>query len=109
MSDYIYDGPLNGGYAIQDEEITRELHDFCENTYEWKEFFAADGVTDHRERFLTTFNRWVRKTKLNVVKGLDAFPHATQTNGTSEAFSMFMQRHSNKNFKFLTNIIALYD
>lgn len=73
MNDYKYDGPLNGGYAIQDPQITWELRDFCESTYEWKEFFAADGITDHSEKFLTTFNRWIRKTRLNVIKGLDAF------------------------------------
>tara|TARA_Y100001972_G_C7609091_1_gene305286 strand:- start:61 stop:975 length:915 start_codon:yes stop_codon:yes gene_type:complete len=100
MSKYIYDGPLNGGYAIQDKEVTAELEDFCMSTYEWHEFFAANGVTDHREKFLETFNRWIRKSKLNVLKGLEAFPYVSQTNGTSEAFSMFMQRHSNKTFKF---------
>ena len=100
MNDYKYDGPLNGGYAIQDTQITWELRDFCESTYEWREFFTADGITDHSEKFLTTFNRWIRKTRLNVIKGLDAFPYATQTNGTSEAFQMFLQRHSDKNFKF---------
>lgn len=97
---YTYTGPLNGGYAIQDKEVTAELKDFCMSTYEWHEFFAANGVTDHREKFIEMFGRWIRSSELNVLKGLDAFPHVTQTNGTSEAFSMFMQRHNNKNFKF---------
>ena len=97
---YSYTGPLNGGYAIQDKEVTAELKDFCMSTYEWHEFFAANGVTDHREKFIEMFGRWIRSSELNVLKGLDAFPHVTQTNGTSEAFSMFMQRHNNKHFKF---------
>ena len=100
MSNYNYDGPLNGGYAIQDKDITWELRDFCESTYEWRDFFAADGVTDHREKFIEMFGRWIRSSQLNTIDGLDAFPHVTQTNGTSEAFSMFMQRHSKRNFKF---------
>jgi len=97
---YTYTGPLNGGYAIQDKAITWELRDFCMSTYEWQEFFAADGVTDHREKFIERFGRWIRSSELNTIDGLDAFSHVTQTNGTSEAFSMFMQRHSNRNFKF---------
>ena len=98
---YTYQGPLNGGYAIQDQGITWELRDFCESTYEWREFFAADGVTDHSEKFIERFSRWIRKSKLNNIKGMDAFPHVTQTNGTSEAFQMFIQRHSNtRTFKF---------
>ena len=97
---YSFTGPLNGGYAIQDKEVTAELKDFCMSTYEWHEFFAANGVTDHREKFIEMFSRWIRSSELNVLKGLDAFPHVTQTNGTSEAFSMFMQRHNNKHFKF---------
>ena len=100
MTNYNYQGPLNGGYAIQDKDITWELKDFCESTYEWNEFFAADGVTDHREKFIERFSRWIRSSELNTINGLDAFPHVTQTNGTSEAFSMFMQRHHNRNFKF---------
>lgn len=98
---YTYQGPLNGGYAIQDQGITWELRDFCESTYEWRDFFAADGVTDHSEKFIERFGRWIRKSKLNNIKGMDAFPHVTQTNGTSEAFQMFIQRHSNtRTFKF---------
>ena len=100
MTNYNYQGPLNGGYAIQDKNITAELRDFCMSTYEWDEFFAADGVTDHREKFIEIFGRWIRSSELNTIDGLDAFSHVTQTNGTSEAFSMFMQRHRDKNFKF---------
>ena len=77
MSDYKYKGPLNGGYAVQDKEITKELEDFCMSTSEWHDFFVADGITDHRERFLTTFGRWIRRSKLNSIKGLDAFTHVT--------------------------------
>lgn len=100
MSNYTYTGPLNGGYAIQDAHITNELEDFCRSTYEWLGFFAADGVTEHSKLFIAEFNKWIRSSKLNNIQGLDAFPHVTQTNGTSEAFSMFMQRHSDRRFKF---------
>ena len=99
-NNFTYQGPLNGGYAIQDKGITWELRDFCESTYEWREFFSANGVTDHREKFIERFGRWIRSSELNTIDGLDAFSHVTQTNGTSEAFSMFMQRHSDRNFKF---------
>ena len=70
------------------------------STSEWHDFFVADGITDHRERFLTTFGRWIRRSKLNSIQGLDAFTHVTQTNGTSEAFQMFIQRHCNKRLRF---------
>ena len=88
MSDYNYSGPLNGGYAIQDKFITNELKEFCISTYEWETFFKADGVTEHSNLFIEQFNAWIRSSKLNNIQGLDAFPHVTQTNGTSEAFSM---------------------
>ena len=67
---YTYTGPLNGGYAIQDKAITWELRDFCMSTYEWQEFFAADGVTDHREKFIERFGRWIRSSELNTIDGL---------------------------------------
>lgn len=97
---YSYSGPLNGGYAIQDKDITFELRDFCESTYEWREFFSANGVTEHREKFLEVFPRWIKQSKLNSISGLNNFPFISQTNGTSEAFQMFMMRHHNRNFKF---------
>ena len=100
MSNYKYTGPLNGGYALQDKFITNELTEFAMSTYEWRDFFVADGVTEHSNLFIAEFNRWIRSSKLNNIQGLDAFPHVTQTNGTSEAFSMFMQRHSDRRFKF---------
>ena len=99
-SNYEYTGPLNGGYAIQDKFITNELKEFCISTHEWETFFEADGVTEHSNLFIAEFNRWIRSSKLNNIQGLDAFPHVTQTNGTSEAFSMFMQRHRDRRFKF---------
>ena len=99
-SNYEYAGPLNGGYAIQDKFITNELKEFCISTYEWETFFAADGVTEHSNLFIEQFNAWIRSSQLNNIRGLDAFPHVTQTNGTSEAFSMFMQRHNDRRFKF---------
>lgn len=99
-NEYNYQGPLNGAYAIQDKFITNELKEFATSTYEWRDFFVADGKTDHSKRFLTSFKYWVRKSNNNNIIGIDQFPYATQTNGTSEAFTMFMMRHNKRKFKF---------
>jgi hypothetical protein len=97
---YKYSGPLNGGYAIQDKSITNDIANFCKSTNEWNTIFAANGVTAHKDIFIKRFRHWISKTRLNSIQGLDQFPYATQTNGTTEAFTMFMMRHNKRKFKF---------
>ena len=43
---------------------------------------------------------WIQNNKRNNIIGLDHFHHASMTNGTSEAFQMFMMRHNKRNFRF---------
>lgn len=91
---------LKGGFAIQDPEITANLSDFL-SQYDWKSFLKNDGkLLDTQEEYKHTFRNWIKNSKLNKIVGIDLFPHATITNGTSESFHMFMMRHNYRNFKF---------
>jgi len=97
---YTYTGPLNGAYAIQDKFLSNELIDFVKTTNDWDNFFVANGITNHSKQFLQSFRNWIAGSNLNTIKGLENFSYATQTNGTSESFQMFMMRHHNRSFKF---------
>lgn len=91
---------LKGGYAIQDKHITLELVDYMKSTY-WDNFFINDGKHNIQEEYKETFRNWITSSKLNKISGLEQFPFATITNGTSEAFQMFFMRHNNRRFKFI--------
>ena len=90
---------LKGGFAIQDSEITAQLSTYLSN-YNWTPFLKNDGrLDDVREEYISTFRTWIHSSTNNKIN-LGPFSHATITNGTSEAFQMFMQRHNHRTFKF---------
>ena len=89
-----------GGRALQDHNVTAELEDFCKSTEYWNGFFKADGDAGLHNVFISCMVDWIQDNKRNNVIGLDHFHFATMTNGTSEAFQMFMMRHNNRHFRF---------
>ena len=91
---------VKGAFAIQDKQITNELKEFCISTYEWKDLFVNNGVHPIQEQYKETFYNWIQGSKINHIDGLENFKHVTITNGTSEAFSMFMMKHNTKRMRF---------
>lgn len=91
---------VKGAFAIQDKQITNELKEFCISTYEWKDLFVNNGVHPIQEQYKETFYNWIQGSKINYIDGLENFKHVTITNGTSEAFSMFMMKHNTKRMRF---------
>ena len=90
---------IKGGFAIQDPEITQYLSDKL-SAYDWNSFLVNDGkLSDTQEEYKSTFRHWIENSKNNTIN-LGPFTHTTITNGTSEAFQMFMQRHSHRTFRF---------
>lgn len=90
---------LKGGFAIQDVEITQSLTQHLSG-YNWQSFLKNDGRLDELQKeYIDTFKTWIESSTNNNVK-LGPFTHATITNGTSESFQMFMQRHNHRTFRF---------
>lgn len=89
-----------GGHALQDPGITWELEDFAKSTILWEGFFKADGNIDMHNIFCSSYLDWIQENKRNNILGFSHFKHISMTNGTSEAFQMFMMRHNNRKFKF---------
>lgn len=52
-----------------------------------------------QQQFLTNYRTWIESTKLNTVKGLDQFPIAAYSNGTSEAFDKFYLKYHTRRFR----------
>lgn len=97
---------FKGGYALQDEEITAKLKEYARDAFQ--DIFVADGKHPIQQEYVDTFKKWIDSAKLNAIHGLDLYPHASITNGTSEAFQMFMQRHNNRRFKIMTGDFIMH-
>lgn len=89
---------FKGGYAIQDDFITRKLVDYMKST-SWNDFFVADGHHSLQVEYRELFKRWVQSSNLNKIR-FQNLNFACITNGTSEAFQMFFLRHNQRRFKF---------
>lgn len=50
--------------------------------------------------FLKNYKAWIQSSKLNTVKGLDKFIHASFSLGTTETFDKFYLEHRNKRFRW---------
>jgi hypothetical protein len=89
---------VKGGFAIQDPTVTAALSEHLQD-YDWVKFLKNDGRLDELQKtYINTFTNWIESSVNNNVL-LGEFKHATITNGTSESFQMFMQRHNHRTFK----------
>lgn len=91
---------LKGGYAIDDDLTIQFINTLLYKT-DIKEFSSPDGMTNIHKQFPEQYKSWVIDSESNLVEGLQQYKHTSVINGTSEAFCMFMLRHStSRNFKF---------
>jgi hypothetical protein len=49
--------------------------------------------------FCKEYVQWINNGTLNVIKGLDEFPHLCFSNGTTEAFDKFYMKHRNRRLR----------
>jgi|TARA_B110000971_G_C20001158_1_gene496905 hypothetical protein len=52
------------------------------------------------KQFLERYVAWISETNNNNVSGLEKYPHACFSNGTSEAFEKFYAKHHKRRFRF---------
>ena len=55
--------------------------------------------TDIKDRFLERYQEWIRSSELNLLKGLDKFPIAAYSLGTSESFDKFYFKNIGRRFR----------
>lgn len=83
--------PFGNVSAIADKEIVSLLKSL-----------SIEEVFDDtvHERFLTAYRDWILSTKNNTVAGLEQYPYACFSNGTTEAFDKFYSKHNQRRFRF---------
>jgi hypothetical protein len=76
--------PFGGSFAIMDADILISLPDLSQ----------VDSAT-----FCKKYLEWIRSTKLNRISGIEHFPYAAYSNGTTEAFDKFYMKNHNRRFR----------
>lgn len=85
--------PFGNAFAISDHSVLETL----------KHSFDVLGAIDDpcvHTSFLSRYIEWIRSNENNSIQGLEHFPHACFTNGTTEAFDKFYCKHSTRRFRF---------
>ena len=61
--------------------------------------FNALQNVDLRENFLTEYFKWISKSSLNHLKGLQNFKNLSFVHGTSQTFDFFYAENKDKRFR----------
>lgn len=85
--------PFGNAFAIADPLVLKTL----DSNFKVVDTINNDNV--HTE-FLDKYRSWIQSSKNNTVTGIDEFPYACFTNGTTEAFDKFYAKHSTRRFRF---------
>ena len=89
--------PYGGASAAEYSVISQEITNIMRNApvTEW----LNDSGLHHR--FLDRYRQWIQQSRLNYIQGLDSFPVAAYSLGTSEAFDKFYLRNRTRRFRCL--------
>lgn len=85
--------PFGNAFAIADPLVLEKLN----TPLSMLESIEDDNIS---KKFLEKYQSWILSTTNNTVTGLEKFPHACFTNGTTEAFDKFYAKHSTRRFRF---------
>ena len=86
--------PFGGARAINNpviEEFIRYVH-----TPELMDMVRSNYLIDN---FLKKYRSWLMNSQLNDLRGLDSFPYASYSNGTTEAFDKWYLRHHGRRLR----------
>lgn len=85
--------PYGGAGAVEDPQLSELVRQFTRD--------AVDCLEDEsvHEKFIAQYRQWILGTRLNDISGLDAFPIAAYSNGTTEAFDKFYLKHHGRRFR----------
>lgn len=78
---------------MEDPDTQRLVQDLVKN--------GANNLNDTtvHQRFVDEYRHWLQRSQLNCLRGLDAFPVACYSNGSTEVFDKFYLRHTGRRFR----------
>jgi len=85
--------PFGHSAAIMDDKVLSRISEFNLS------FAENEHNVDIKDKFLTKYLEWIQATKINTVQGLDSFKYKCYSNGTTESFDKFYQKHKSRRFR----------
>lgn len=85
--------PFGGAGAVETQQLLDTVNSFVQLSV------ANLADTTIHYKFCEKYNHWIRSSQLNTLSGLDAFPVAVYSQGTSEAFDKFYMKHRTRRFR----------
>jgi hypothetical protein len=76
--------PYGGSFAIMDPETLDIL---------------PQAMNVDAETFCKRYSEWIKSTELNTITGIEHFPYAVFSNGTTEAFDKFYIKNNKRRFR----------
>lgn len=83
--------PFGHSTAVNDIEVITAIKNFNVNTY--------DLLTTDSSEYILTFLDWIKSSNNHSIIGLDEFPYAVYSNGTTEGFEKFYWNNQGKRFR----------
>ena len=87
--------PFRSGRAIRDPDVVA----FIEKLEAERILCTAIENSDLRVEFLRTFPEWLRSSKKNQIKNLEALPYVSCSHGTLQAFDAFHAEYRHRRFR----------
>ena len=85
--------PFGSAFAIQDPAALATIYNF---NIDLQAAFTDSNLPD---KFCNIYKDWILSTKNNTIVGLENFPCAVYSNGTSEAFEKFYIKNNKRRFR----------
>lgn len=86
---------FGGASSVIDPTMTDQVYDIIQQVSSQR---VLDDV-EIQNNFLAQYQSWIRNSKLNRLSGLDQFPVAAFSNGTTEGFDKFYLKNSRRRFR----------
>lgn len=80
-----------GAFSIKDSVVVEYMKSLNLLEALWEENITKE--------FCSNYKNWISKTENNTVNGLDLFPYAVYSNGTTQAFEMFYIKNRYRRFR----------
>lgn len=94
MSGYEYDKRnmmFGHSSAVHDSEVIESMKLFSPNTY--------DLLQQDSNEYINVFTNWLKNSTNNKLIGIEDFPYAVYSNGTTEGFEKFYWNNQNRRFR----------
>lgn len=80
--------------------VSNELENFVTQTIVDSAYERALYTPEIQDQFLTEYQQWIKSSQKNTIVGIEQFPVAAYSNGTTESFEKFYLKNSRRRLRY---------